>query len=410
MKNKHPIGTYIFVWLCNITAILIVVSSLQEFGQYNISTWIHFGVWLFILCIARLGGLFKFFGFDISVGWANAVEFAVVMILPFPLFCLAMVVSYSTIVLDRIRRKHPEPFLGPDFNAANVLIGGYIAVLVYELLAPLVGDSLSTLTLLLSGLTFAFIQILFMTILLSVDSQKHWQRVGTMESRTFLMEGVVIISGALVAKMYMVDPYLLLLLLLPLISLHRLLKNVNDSKLIYIDEKTGLYNYRYFDEQMKEKFQTAVQKKKTLSVVFGDMDNLREINNTYGHQYGDKAIVKVGDVFKQYNEEYIVARFGGEEFVMILPSITKAEAAKIAERIRIDLTAQEVPLEDGTPLKLSISLGVANYPIDATDMETLVKCADEALYEAKHSGKNTVKQYDANTNLFEQLASKGGTS
>lgn len=394
--KKHPLGTFIFVWGCDVVAIFIIVNTFLNMSSYPLRDWINFVIWISILCIGRLGGHFEFIGFKISVGWITSVELAAAIVLPFPLFCLCIIISQGLMIITRIREKHLEPFLGPDFNAVNSILGALAINLTYDKVVLLFEGTIFALIipLLFSAIIFDIIQILLLTTLLSIDEGKPWFKVGTFAKDALVTEAILIISGALLGQNYKFDPFLILMMLIPLIFLHKILEQSNESKLAYIDAKTQLYNCRYFDEKMCEVFKKAHQGKFPISLVFGDMDHLRDVNNNYGHPTGDKALITIAKVFKETGgSDSIAVRFGGEEFVLLLPEYTKTQASKLAEEVRREIEETGILLESGEKLRLTMSLGVASYPEDVNTMEELIKAADEAVYEAKNSGRNQVKVY-----------------
>ena len=151
------------------------------------------------------------------------------------------------------------------------------------------------------------------------------------------------------------------------------------------DSLTGLYVRRYFMVKLQEEIHRAERYNKRLSVIMADLDRFKSINDTYGHDAGDRAL-KVISKFLQKNIRDVdaIARYGGEEFVMLIPDADKEAAFCLAERLRDELA--KVELEDLPPV--TISLGIATYPSDGTDLEELIKRADAAMYEAKQQGRN----------------------
>lgn len=189
----------------------------------------------------------------------------------------------------------------------------------------------------------------------------------------------------------MLDRTTILLTLVPLALLQRTLQRIQFARLADIDGKTNLYNYRYLDVQLNEEVRKATQSGRSLSLIFGDMDYLRDINNTYGHLAGDRALKAVARVFRRYARPGdVAARFGGEEFVLLLPGMEREQAWEIAEQIRRDTATHRLTTDDGGVFSVTISLGLATFPADANTVQGLIKAADEAVYTAKHNGRNQV--------------------
>jgi diguanylate cyclase (GGDEF)-like protein len=155
------------------------------------------------------------------------------------------------------------------------------------------------------------------------------------------------------------------------------------------DSLTGLFNRRYIFEYLEEAIQGRDPDKFSTTVVLIDIDDFKVINDTYGHPVGDDVIRKVAqvgrDVFRQGD---IFGRIGGEEFLCILPRTTVLEATKIAERF-LALVSSSTMVE-GQQDKITVSIGIAALSSQCQDINQLYINADQALYQAKHSGKNQV--------------------
>ena len=156
------------------------------------------------------------------------------------------------------------------------------------------------------------------------------------------------------------------------------------------DSLTGLYVRRYFMVKLQEEIHRAERYNKRFSVIMADLDRFKTINDTYGHDAGDRALKAISKFLqKNIRDVDAIARYGGEEFVMLIPDADKEAAFCLAERLRDELA--KVELEDLPPV--TISLGIATYPSDGTDLEELIKRADAAMYEAKQQGRNKVVKF-----------------
>ena len=168
------------------------------------------------------------------------------------------------------------------------------------------------------------------------------------------------------------------------------------EKLAQTDELTELNNYRFFQQRLSVELNRAQRFDRPLSLIMLDVDEFKAFNDIYGHQCGDEALRRLACLLRRSSRSYdVVARYGGDEFVVILPETSKTVAAEVAERIRgaIEKAAIEGagPALDG---QFTASLGVASFPEDATEKGELIRKADLALYQAKTSGRNRVSRYD----------------
>jgi diguanylate cyclase (GGDEF)-like protein len=146
------------------------------------------------------------------------------------------------------------------------------------------------------------------------------------------------------------------------------------------DGLTGLFNRRYFNELIEVEVNRVKRFPAALSLLMLDIDNFKNYNDTQGHPAGDELLKGAARVLKNSVRAVdIVCRYGGEEFVIILPQANKKAAQIIAERMRVQM---------GLYLPTTISIGIATLPDDASEVEQLVEQADKALYQAKKSGKN----------------------
>ncbi|MFW6137731.1 MAG: diguanylate cyclase [Spirochaetota bacterium] len=157
------------------------------------------------------------------------------------------------------------------------------------------------------------------------------------------------------------------------------------------DRLTGVYNRHFLDNSLEEFFKTAKRKNEPLSVVMVDLDYFRTINDHYGHHTGDRIILEVVNVFKKYlREKDIIARYGGDEFTVVMPDTCQKEAALLAEKICREVNSTEALHLDGPVKHISTSQGIASYPDNADNLTMLRQKADQALYKSKQDGRNRV--------------------
>lgn len=168
-------------------------------------------------------------------------------------------------------------------------------------------------------------------------------------------------------------------------------KNRELERLSITDGLTGLYNHRHVHEIVHEEFERAKRSDEALSVVMLDLDFFKDVNDRYGHQAGDAMLRSMANILRETAREIDkLGRYGGEEFIAVLPGTTTESAAIFAERVREGVARHRFDV--GTAkLKTTISAGVATHPDPAVgDPGDLVRLADEALYAAKAAGRNRV--------------------
>ncbi len=157
------------------------------------------------------------------------------------------------------------------------------------------------------------------------------------------------------------------------------------------DHLTDLYNRRYMEESLERELRRATRKHTSLAVVMLDIDNFKQFNDTFGHEAGDEMLRLLAHHMRvSIRFEDIACRFGGEEFVLILPDCGSEDAVRHAEGLREGAHRLRIELHGRTVGDLSLSLGVAVFPIHGLDSETLLRAADQALYRAKQDGRNRV--------------------
>ncbi|MCK5551538.1 MAG: GGDEF domain-containing protein [Deltaproteobacteria bacterium] len=164
------------------------------------------------------------------------------------------------------------------------------------------------------------------------------------------------------------------------------------------DMLTQLYNRTYLNQVLEVEFRNSLQNRQPLSIIMVDIDHFKAINDQYGHDEGDRALIHIASLLKgSLRKHDIVARFGGEEFLVVLPKAIMKDAVVIAERIR--KSVETTPLSGSKEkVHFTVSLGIASIPaIWPESKEEFIKCADTALYEAKEKGRNRVCFYVSTT-------------
>lgn len=218
------------------------------------------------------------------------------------------------------------------------------------------------------------------------------REAGVFSFESLSTDFVVASLGVIVTIVWQLNPWLLTFTALPLLLIHRSLSVPKLQEQARVDPKTGLFNAGHFSAVMAEEIARSERLERPLSLIMADLDLLRDINNTYGHLAGDAVLAGVAEVFRKELRHYDVpARFGGEEFAILLPETPPDEAAGIAERIRKAVAESSFAVETaGEPLRVTVSMGVAGFPRDGSNANALMHQADVAVYRAKLQGRNRV--------------------
>jgi diguanylate cyclase (GGDEF)-like protein len=177
----------------------------------------------------------------------------------------------------------------------------------------------------------------------------------------------------------------------PAIALDNALAVQRAEAVSVTDDLTGLYNSRYLNLVLRRESKRASRSGRPLSLLFLDLDGFKQVNDTHGHLAGSKALVEAAAIIRgSARETDVAARFGGDEFSVILPDTGREGAVSVAERIRDRIGACEFLASDGLSIHLTASIGVATLPDVAASAEELLRAADVAMYRVKDAGKNGI--------------------
>ncbi|HHN65316.1 MAG TPA: GGDEF domain-containing protein [Nitrospirae bacterium] len=170
------------------------------------------------------------------------------------------------------------------------------------------------------------------------------------------------------------------------------------KRLSITDALTGLYNARFFYQSLDKEIQRAKRYDESFSLIIFDIDDFKDVNDTYGHQAGDEILIEFSQILLRHTRKTdIVSRYGGEEFVIILPNTRKEVACSLAERIMNEVSHTAFKAND-CEIRITVSGGIAGFPDDGATAKDLLYCADMALYEAKSRGKKRIIQYRGTEN------------
>jgi diguanylate cyclase (GGDEF)-like protein len=180
------------------------------------------------------------------------------------------------------------------------------------------------------------------------------------------------------------------------VTLHRQVRRMANH-----DGVTDLFNHRYFQEAIRDAISRS-EGKWPISLLMVEIDKFKKYNDTFGHRQGDTALKSLAQALDTLarSQRGLVARYGGDEFVVILPRVNQQEGARLAEEIRTQACklAEDMLRQHGLPT-ISLSVGVATYPDDSKTATDLIEAADQAMYVVKHSGGNQSHAYSQNLSM-----------
>jgi diguanylate cyclase (GGDEF)-like protein/putative nucleotidyltransferase with HDIG domain len=312
-----------------------------------------------------------------------------VFLLPVPLLALLPLLVHLP---EWLKTRYPWPM--ELFNVSNDTVDLFAAWGFAQLVHHQLGDGKVAWT--IAGIGAAAIWAVLnhglLAVMLSFAKGHSIRKTGLLGFDSLSTEFVLAAIGFAVASFWHSNAWLVPVALAPLLLIHRSLAVEALQEEARVDPKTGLFNARYFASALAEELGRAARFDRPLSLIMADLDLLRDINNTYGHLAGDAVLQGIAEVFRVQLRHYDVpARFGGEEFSILLPETPPEQAIEIAERIRRAVAERLFEVETSDqPIRATISIGVAGFPKDGMDANELIHQADLAVYRAKLQGRNRV--------------------
>ena len=286
------------------------------------------------------------------------------------------------------RRGRPGLLIGWLFNVSQTAIALHVASAVIQHTATgSVSTVLDVLALLVAAGLFTLVQNVLVGVIISLQSGTPIFASDTFTMPALLSDSLLAVLGIVVAGVWLTAPVLLTLLPPLLIIVWRLTRTAHLAHLAQLDVKTGLPNYRAFERALEDELARSRRVRRPLAVLFVDLDHFKQVNDRYGHTVGDRVLQQTSNLISSVlRKTDLVARFGGEEFVALLPGTDLDEAAYLAERIRAAVEVHTFTTGDGDgTLRATTSVGIAAFPDDASEATTLMKQADLAMYQAKRT-------------------------
>lgn len=389
------VAARIYLWSVLVAGALLAILAFWQFNPTR-ADWPLTALLIGLACVAQL------FRSDAPLHQRYhptlMFSFAGLLLLQ-PAGFVALIVAAHLVEWIRERLTGTKKLLawyGQPFNVSMHIILGFLAAQVFRLLNPLpgaltTGPALAAVA--LAALVYAALNHLMVGAHLALTKGVPWKTSGALEGENILTDYILLIMGYLTAILARINLWLILPAVLPLYLVRRALAIPYLLQLISTDSKTGLWDAKYFTEALEREMNRARRNGYPLTVVMADLDLLRNINSTYGHLGGDAVLIGAARILRSHFREYdVVARFGGEEFAILMPETTPEQALGKIDRVRTDLaqTPFEAPATRAR-IRATMSFGMAGINGEKMNLRELLHCADIAVYQAKLDGRNRVR-------------------
>ena len=317
--------------------------------------------------------------------------FAAVLLLPAVVLPAVVIATFLPRWIRERRRWHIHSFDMASWLTAAALARGTLRLTaINPRLAP--GSPLPAEAITLAMVVFLVTETLLLASALWLARRQSFVATGLFAPGKLLADVALLCSGWAFAAATVIDLGYALAAAVPLLVIFQALHVPGLRAQAATDPKTGLANMRHFNTELAHELERAGRTAGAAGLLLCDLDYLRSINNTHGHQVGDMVLNGVAEVIRRTTRDRDLAgRFGGEEFVILLVDVNRAEARYAAERLR--RTLEQTHFHVGPrqePVLATMSIGLAMYPVDGHTPETLLREADLALYKAKRDGRNRV--------------------
>lgn len=287
------------------------------------------------------------------------------------------------------------------FNISMHIVIGVSAGFLFRLVNPLEGVYVT-----LQAIGAATIVAIFYAVLnhvivgqaLVLARGISWRESGILAAENIGTDFAMLTMGFVLVILMQQNAWLIAIALTPLYLIHRALAVPHLKQQAQKDAKTGLWNAEYFMQAMESELSRARRYGRPLTIIMADLDYLRNINNAFGHLAGDVVLAGVARILAEYFRDYdVVARFGGEEFAILLPETTPEEAQPRVEAVRkaVEQARFESPITHAE-IKATMSFGIASNLGNRMSAREIIHCADMAVYRAKVEGRNRTRYYATN--------------
>jgi diguanylate cyclase (GGDEF)-like protein/putative nucleotidyltransferase with HDIG domain len=290
---------------------------------------------------------------------------------------------------------HRYPWFIQSFNICTLVIDLTAAGMIYSLVSGQnpASSLLGIVGLVAAAASFVVLNHLMVGIMIRLGRGEGFSQAGVLGRLTLAIDATLFGIGIAAALLWRVSPYAAAIALAPLYLLATTLRMPSLQRQAVTDPKTGLFHARYFEEALARELARANRYDRPLTLVVGDLDLLRNINNTYGHLAGDEVLVGIAELMKAHFRDYdVISRFGGEEFAVLMPETSLHEASGRVETLRSAIENAQFEVQTSvTPIGVTMSFGLAERARGDTDGPSLLHRADVAVYHAKRDGRNRVR-------------------
>src|SRR6266498_73276 len=283
------------------------------------------------------------------------------------------------------------------FNTGSYILVMQVASFLYQRINsnPTLASWQAPLAIALSMASFNLLNHLMVGIVLWLARGENFKKSGIFDFFPLMLDLALLYYGASLSFVWTYNQFALVLFLIPIYLIYNTLRVPALERQTETDNKTGLFNHGYFKQQLDNELNRANRFDRPLAIIMADLDLLRNINNTYGHLAGDEVLIGVAKILKQSVREYdVAARFGGEEFAILLPETTIQQAHERAEYIRKAIEESEFTVPTSvSPIRATMSFGIACRESFGQTTDEIIHNADTALYRSKLNGRNRAFAY-----------------
>lgn len=394
-----------FIAAILIGGVIVAVHAWIVFDPAKIN-WINF---LLLVSMATFSQLLKSEAPYYQVYHPSLVFFfaGILILQPAGFVLLVLIAHIAEWVKERlVNEKDLRDWYLQPFNAAMHILIGALARLLYLEINPnyeMIGTPYALVGVGVVAMVYVALNHLMVGEVVVLTGKISWRETGVLNIENLATDFVLALFGFVAAILMTINAWLILPTIAPLYLINRALSIPELKHRAESDPKTGLWNGRYFMQSLEKELSRSMRYSRPLTVVLADLDYLRVINNTYGHLAGDAVLKGVAEILRNYFRDYdIVARFGGEEFAILLPETEPESALPRIETIRvaIEKSSLEAP-ETDSRLNVTMSFGLAGINKEKPSAYEIIHCADLAMYAAKYAGRNQIRIYSPELSFIE---------